>query len=54
MTSQTQTRLALELTPSSPFPTVEKLETAMKTQRCPPRLPALEGEHNPHPTTLLS
>nr|VWP00882.1 Ras GTPase activator [Ganoderma boninense] len=47
----TQTRLTLELNTSSPYPTVAKLDSATKTQRCPPRLPALETL--PYPAVCL-
>ncbi|KAM5534420.1 hypothetical protein V8D89_011887 [Ganoderma adspersum] len=45
------TRLVLELSPSSSYPTVAKLDSATKTQRCPPRLPALETL--PYPAVCL-
>ncbi|PIL37477.1 hypothetical protein GSI_01171 [Ganoderma sinense ZZ0214-1] len=45
------TRLTLELNPSSPYPTVAKLDSATKTQRCPPGLPALETL--PYPAVCL-
>ncbi|KAI1796040.1 origin recognition complex subunit 4 C-terminus-domain-containing protein [Ganoderma leucocontextum] len=45
------TRLALELSPSSPYPTVAKLDSATETQRCPPRLPSLETL--PYPAVCL-
>ncbi|EJF62272.1 hypothetical protein DICSQDRAFT_58535 [Dichomitus squalens LYAD-421 SS1] len=45
------TRLALDLSPSSPFPTIEKLDSATKSQRCPPRLAPLDTL--PYPAVCL-
>ncbi|KAI0775882.1 origin recognition complex subunit 4 C-terminus-domain-containing protein [Trametes elegans] len=45
------TCLALELSPSSPYPTAAKLEQAIARQRCPPRFPPLQTL--PYPAICL-